>query len=55
MIIEKNGTIYIATEFIDKWTVKAETGKLLVAYNVSKELCRTADELREYILQNELF
>lgn len=56
MVIEKNGKAYTVTESRDKWTVKAESGKLSVAFDISKELCFTADELREYVLNNnELF
>ena len=55
MIIEKNGKSYTVTEYRDKWTVKAESGKLSVAYDVSKEICSTADELREYVNNNNLF
>ena len=56
MIIEKNGKVYTVTESSTKWTVKSDSGKLSVAFNVSKELCSTADELREYVLNNnELF
>ena len=56
MVIEKNGKAYTVTEYRDKWTVKAESGKLSVAFDVSKELCSTADKLREYVLNNnELF
>jgi hypothetical protein len=42
MIIEKNGKTYTVTEHRDKWTVSAESGKLSVAFDVSKELCPTA-------------
>lgn len=56
MVIEKNDKAYTVTESRDKWTVKTESGKLSVAFDVSKELCSTADELREYVLNNnELF
>lgn len=56
IIIEKNGKDYTATEHKDKWTVKKESDKLSVSFNVSKELCKTAQELREYVLSNsELF
>lgn len=56
MIIEKKGKVYTVTESSTKWTVKSDSGKLLVAFDVSKELCATADELREYVLSNnELF
>ena len=55
MIIEKCGRIYTVTELRDKWTLKAENGKLSVAYDVSKEICSTTEELREYMQQNDLF
>lgn len=56
MVIEKNGKAYAVTESRDKWTVKADSGKLSIAFDVSKEICATADELREYVLSNnELF
>jgi len=55
MIIEKNGKTYSVTEYADKWKVSAENGKLSVAYDVSKELCSTAAELREYVKNNNLF
>jgi len=52
MIIEKNGKFYIVTETQNKWAVKTENDKLTVAYDVPKELCSTADELRAYVLNN---
>lgn len=56
IIIEKNGKTYTAKEYKDKWTVKKESDKFSVSYNVSKELCKTEQELREYVLSNnELF
>lgn len=56
MIIEKNGKAYTVTESREKWTVKTESGKLSVAFDVSKELCSTADELHGDVLNNnELF
>lgn len=56
MQIEKNGKVYTVTESSTQWTVKAESGKLSVAFDVSKDLCETAVDLREYVLSNdELF
>lgn len=55
MVIEKNGKAYTITEHRDKWTVKAESGKLSVAFDVSKELCSTADALRAYVSNNSIF
>ena len=56
MIIEKNDKAYTVAEYRDKWTVKANSGKLLVSFDISKELCATPDELREYVISNnEIF
>lgn len=56
MVIEKNGKYYTATETSSKWTVKTENGKVSVFFEVPKDLCKTEDELREYVLTNdELF
>ena len=55
MVIEKNGKAYTVTEHRDKWTVSAESGKLSVAFDVSKELCPTADALRVYVNNNSIF
>ena len=55
MDITKDGKTYTITESHNKWTVKAENGKLSVAYDVSKELCATAEELRRYVLKSDLF
>lgn len=53
--MKKTKKTYSVTEHADKWKVSAESGKLLVFYDVSKELCSTADELRNYVLSNEMF
>ena len=55
MIVEKNGKIYSVSEHSAKWVVKSNSGKLSVSYDVSKELCSTEDDLREYIQASELF
>lgn len=52
MVIEKNGQVYTVTELGTKWTLKTESGKLSVTFDVSKELCPTTDELCEYVLNN---
>lgn len=56
MIIEKNDKVYIITEFNNKWTIVFKNGKLSVAFDVSKELCPTTDDIRKYVLtNNEIF
>lgn len=56
MEIVKGNTVYKISESSKTWTVKKESDKLSVSFNVSKELCKTEQELREYVLSNsELF
>lgn len=56
MEIIKGDTVYRISESPKTWTVKKESDKLSVSFNVSKELCKTEQELREYVLSNsELF
>ena len=56
MVIEKNDKKYIVTECRNNWTVKTESEKLSVSFNISKDLCATENELYEYVLSNnELF
>ncbi len=55
MNIAKGNKIYNITEHINKWIVKSASGKLSISFDVSKELCKTEDELREYVLSNEMF
>ncbi len=55
IIIKKNDKTYNITECIGKWVIKSASGKLSVSFDVSKEICKTEDELRNYILSNEMF
>lgn len=55
MVIEKNGKSYSVTELRDKWKVSKDSGKLALSVDVPKEICETADELRNYIMNNNLF
>lgn len=55
MVIEKNGKVYTVKESDKKWTVSTESGKLAVSYDVSKELCGSAEQLQEYVMNNDLF
>ena len=55
MTIVKGDSVYLVTESSTKWTVKKDGEKLSVSFDVPKELCKTEDELREYILSNDLF
>lgn len=56
MEIIKGNTVYKVSESSKNWMVKKESDKLSVSFNVSKELCKTEQELREFVLSNsELF
>lgn len=55
MYITKNGKEYSVTEYRDKWTVKSDSDKLSVAFDVSKNICKTSEELRKYVLKSDLF
>ena len=55
MIIKKGEKVYTATENKSSWTVKSDSGKLSVSFDISKELCETEDALREYVLTESAF
>ena len=55
MQITKNGKEYSVSEYRDKWTVNTNSSKLPVAIDESKNICKTSEELREYVLKNDLF
>lgn len=56
MKIMKGDTVYNVSENSKSWIVKKESDKLSVSFDISKELCKTEQELREYVLSdNELF
>lgn len=56
MEIIKNDTVYRVSENSTTWNVTKVSDKLSVSFSVSKELCRTEQELQEYVLSdNELF
>ena len=55
MVIVKGEKTYTVTKSATKWTVKTDSGKLELAFDVSKDICATIDELREYVTTNELF
>jgi hypothetical protein len=52
--IEKNGKTYVAMEKQTKWTLKADMGKITLSYEVPKADCKTLDELRKYVMKNDL-
>lgn len=55
MIIEKNGKIYEVSERAKHWSVVLKSGALSVDFQVSKDICETEAELKEYIEKEEMF
>ena len=55
MVIQKGESVYTVTESTENWTVRNENGKVFVSYDVSKALCPTFEELKQYIQSSELF
>lgn len=55
MIVEKNGKIYTVRENPKSWTVKIDIENVSVSYNVSKDDCKTFDELQGFISGSDLF
>lgn len=55
MTIEKNGKVFTVRENKNSWTVVRAEGRVSVSCNVPKEICRTFDELKAYIAENDLF
>ncbi len=55
MDIKKNGKEYAVTEHEDKWTVKVIYGKISAVFDVPKIICKSSEDLREYVLENDLF
>lgn len=55
MNITKNNQIYKITENDNNWVAKLEYGNLQATFDIPKNMCKTFDELKEYILSSEIF
>ncbi len=55
MKVEKGEHIYTITETANAWNVKTDISKLSVSYNVSKKICKTIDDVKKYIAENDIF
>ncbi len=53
MEIKKNGKTYHVSECLEKWTITAKDGKLVLSYEIPKELCSTAEELATFVVNND--
>ena len=55
MIVEKNGKLYELNERKNHWSVVLKSGSLTVDFQVSKDICATIEELKEYIQKEDMF
>ena len=55
MKTEKGEHIYTITETANTWNIKTDISKLGVAYSVPKEICKTIDDVKKYIAENNIF
>lgn len=55
MLITKNNKVYNVKETSTKWVVSTESGKISIAYDIPKDICKTAEDLQRYVANNDLF
>lgn len=55
MNISKGEKQFTIKECKNHWSVERKIGKLTVDIQVPKDICKTSDELKEYIEQEETF
>lgn len=55
MIVEKNGKLYETIERKNHWSVVLKSGAVTADFQVSKDICATIEELKEYIQKENMF
>lgn len=55
MKITKGEKFYFVNELSGKWFLKRKEGEMTVKFEVPKEICATEEELRRYVLENDMF
>ena len=55
MNIKKGENIYTITETANGWNIKTDFSKVGVSYNIPKEICKTIDDVKKYIAENDIF
>lgn len=55
MIVEKNEKMYEVTERKKHWSVVLKSGALTADFQVSKDICATIEELKDYIQKEDMF
>lgn len=55
MEITKNGKTFYIEEKSDKWSVRRDVDGVKVSYEISKKDCGTPEEVKKYIISNDVF
>ena len=55
MIVEKNGKQYEVTECKNHWSVAWKSGAVTARFQIPKDLCKTEEEIKAYILKETMF
>ena len=55
MEITKNGKTFHIEEKSDKWSVRRDVDSVKVSYEISKKDCGTPEEVKKYIISNDVF
>lgn len=55
MLVTKNNKVYTVKETETKWVVSTENGKISIAYDIPKDVCKTTEDLKKYVTDNDLF
>ena len=55
MNIEKGENIYTVAETVNGWSIKTDISKVGVSYSIPKEICKTIDDVKKYIAENDIF
>lgn len=55
MNIIKNENVYTITETANNWNIKTDISKVGVSYSIPKEICKTIDDIKKYISENDIF
>ena len=55
MNINKDGKEYTIEERVEYWIVSNKDGTLTVEYKIPKDICKSKEELSEYVKKQDLF
>ena len=53
--VQKDDKTYTVKECKNHWNVSATIGKLSISYQVPKDICKTIEELKQYIKSENMF